>query len=196
LARVETRIPRRLPTIPTAAVGDGATQPETGSEDALLDEASLDELFGGDEIDQGERASLDAEVDWEELYAPEIHYLRFCYFDGVKWWDDWQVKGENPLPQLVMVTIGFESHPPCGEEFGQDETNVKFCECLNREPSDCEPLASDQFSTIVRVTHADPLFRSRVTREGQDLVEKVVKDGAGGSGSESGGGGSGQEGGQ
>ena len=91
--------------------------------------------FGGGNSLEEDNA-LETEVNWQELYSQEIRYLRFCYYDGLTWWDDWHVSGENPLPQLVLATIGFEAHPPCGEEFGQDEDNVEFCECLNRDPPD------------------------------------------------------------
>jgi hypothetical protein len=84
------------------------------------------------------------------------------------------VAGENPLPQLVMVTIGFEMHPPFESEFGErDEEAEKFCTCMNREPMDCEPLPLDQMATTVRVTQADTFFRSRITRETQSLLEQV-----------------------
>ena len=94
------------------------------------------------------------------------------------------MSGENPLPQLVQVTIGFEMHPPCGEDFGQDKTNEEFCECLNKDPVDCEPLPKDQYSTVVRVTGADPLFRSRVSRESQSVIDQMAKDKTGDQGGE------------
>ena len=61
------------------------------------------------------------------------------------------------------------------EEFGleEDEVNEEFCECLNEEQIECEPLGLDQFSAVVRVPQADPLFRSRVSRETKSLIEEV-----------------------
>lgn len=172
LARVEVLIPRAV--APGASKTSQSAQPAEGSADGAAppEEVILEELFADGAED--EDASLGPDINWEELYAPEIRFLRFCYYDGYKWWDDWQVVGENPLPQLVQVTIGFEMHPPCGEEFGQDKTNEEFCECLNKDPVDCEPLPKDQFSTIVRVTGADPLFRSRVSRESQSVIEQMA----------------------
>ncbi len=170
LARVETLVPRAIPTsLAAKALEKKETEATEGEEPVPFNPQEFVE-----EESEEEQRALELDIDWEELYAPEVHYLRFCYFDGYKWWDDWQVPGENPLPQLVMVTIGFDSHPPCGEEFGQDETNEEFCECLNRDPVDCLPLTPDQFSTVVRVTGADPVFRSRVGRESQAFVEDML----------------------
>ena len=174
LARVETRIPRA--ETPRAANKADERVLTTDEEGRIgVDENLLDSMLGGFGEGNGDGGSLETDVNWEELYSQEIRYLRFCYYDGASWWDDWHVTGENPLPQLVLVTIGFEAHPACGEEPGRDEDNEKFCECLNRDPPDCHPLPPDQLSTIVRVTPSDPLFRSRVAREGQALAEKVTK---------------------
>ncbi len=173
LARVEVLIPR--------AENPGfsrSNQPDPSAEGSTEGAAPpadviLDELFSEDGTDEGD-VSLGPDINWEELYAPEIRFIRFCYYDGYKWWDDWQVTGENPLPQLVQITIGFEGHPPCGEEFGQDKINEEFCECLNKDPVDCEALPKDQYSTIVRVAGADPLFRSRISRESQSVIEQMA----------------------
>jgi len=180
LARVETLTPRALPPgLPQPADPSLVQRDETGK--ISLDQGLLDSMFGTRGDKTGAGTSLETEVNWQELYSQEIRYLRFCYYDGKSWWDDWHVSGDNPLPQLVLITIGLEPHPPCGSELGQDEDNVKFCECLNRDPPDCKPLPPDQFSTIVRLTSADPLFRSRVSREGQNLVAQTLKgdDGSG-----------------
>ncbi len=71
-----------------------------------------------------------------------------------------------------MVTLGFEGHAPFGEELGREE-NEEFCECLNEDPVDCEPLPYDQYSRVVRVSQADPLFRSRISRETQSFMEEL-----------------------
>lgn len=146
-----------------AAGGDAGDEAGDG---AFLDD---DEYFG----DEDENSGSDPvdEINWEELYAPEIKHLRFCYFDGRNWWNDWNVQGENPLPQAVMIVIGFEGHPPFGEEEGTSE-DLEFCECMNAEETiECEELDDDQIATVVRVPQADPLFRSRVQRETQALTE-------------------------
>lgn len=152
LFRVERLIPRRV----SAPTDPGATS---------VDDRRLDESE-----DRGD-VSLGPDIEWESLYAPEIRYLRFCYFDGHTWWDTWAVSGDNPLPQLVQVTIGTDTRPPLDEEAGRDEINEEFCECLNEDPVDCERLGRDQLSIVVRVSQADPTFGSRWTREIQGLVD-------------------------
>ncbi|MHC4698262.1 MAG: PulJ/GspJ family protein [Planctomycetota bacterium] len=174
LARVEISRPRP----DSAQTGEAFEDEERlvgGGEDVdVIAEALLDEEFLSDE-EKDEDADLGPDIDWEELYAPEILYLRFCYFDGNTWWDDWDITGENPLPQLVMVTVGFEGRAPFGEEFGRN-ANEEFCTCLGEDPVDCEPLPPDQYTMVVRVPQADPLFRSRISREAQAAVERMQEE--------------------
>ena len=175
LARVEHLIPR-----PDSAETGEAFEDERESfvepveelvQEETFDDRFFDELYE-EEADGG--ISLGPEIRWDELYAQEIKHLRFCYYDGYKWWDDWDIVGENPLPQLVLVTVGFEERPPFGEESGLDcEEAEEFCTCLNNDPVDCLPLPEDQLMTVVRVPQADPFFRSRVTRETQALIQGV-----------------------
>jgi|GEM_PF-1321701 len=188
LGRVESRVPRPEGLVFGDALGervdDRSPQNENGEspdnnegnafEEKVDDPASkalLDALFGDEDKSGGVGAA--AEINWEELYAPEIKYLRFCYFDGSKWWDTWNVQGENPLPQMVQVTIGFEGEAPFGKEFESKE-NDEFCTCLNKDPVDCERLRPSQQTRVVRLVQADPLFRSRITREGQAFMDKML----------------------
>lgn len=173
LARVATKVPRPDSAL-ARATADPSEESEETAPDVALDESFFAELFAGEDAD-GSKASLGPDVNWEELYAPEIRYIRFCYYDGRTWWDKWHVIGENALPQMVQVTIGYSEHRPFEEAAGQDEINEEFCECLNEDPPDCLPLARDEYSTVVRLTHADPLFRSRVNREGQAMIERIGK---------------------
>lgn len=194
LARIESKVPRPESALALASAeeeenAEGEEGGETGEEgespgeeeEGLMEGDSLalgdtffDELFAQEEnADDG--ASLEADINWEELYAPEVHYVRFCYFDGATWWDKWHVIGENALPQLVQITIGFSDRPPLDDSFGEDEINEEFCECLNEDPVDCLPLGRDEYATVVRLMQADPLFRSRVVRQGQDLIEKSAQ---------------------
>ena len=168
LARNEIPIPRPLPVNKIDEFED-----EVGAEQE--DEFPVDGEFSAGAEESGD-VGLGPDINWDELYAPEIRYLRFCYFDGFKWWDSWSVTGESPLPQLVQVTIGYEGHPAFGEEFGIGLVNEEFCTCLNEDPVDCLPLASDQYAMVVRVPQADPLFRSRINRETQALMEAVSDD--------------------
>jgi hypothetical protein len=97
LARIEVSVPRPLPVLAVKELGDGegtddAEGEEIGVEDEQFegdpfedelfeDESFEDELFedefAGDDEDEGD-ASLTPDINWEELYAPEIRYLRFC----------------------------------------------------------------------------------------------------------------------
>lgn len=176
LARIEKLIPRAVSASLSKATQAVPAEGEPVDQTPLGEEPQTPRLPAdfSNENGSGKDRKLGSDIAWEELYAPSIRYLRFCYHDGSKWWDDWQITGENPLPQLVMVTIGFVGHPPFGEEFGQDKPNEEFCECLNKEPVDCERLTTEQFSTVVRVNGADPLFRSRVSREGQAFVQDLI----------------------
>jgi hypothetical protein len=176
LARIEKLIPRAVATSSaerSAQEQQQQQQAEAAPKEEEPQTPQFPEDFSNDN-GSGKDRKLGSDIAWEELYAPSVRYLRFCYHDGSKWWDDWQITGENPLPQLVMVTIGFDGHAPCGEEFGQDKSNEEFCTCLNEDPVECEPLTVDQFSTVVRVGGADPLFRSRVSREGQAFVQDLI----------------------
>lgn len=172
LERVEILIPRP-DSAETGEAREDEEQIVGGAEGDAQLEAQLGEAEFADDLEPG-GAQMEPRIEWEQLYAPEIRYLRFCYYDGRTWWDDWDVNGENPLPQLVMVTTGFYGRAPFEARGGRDEYNEEFCECLNRDPPDCEPLPDNYFSTIVRVTQADPLFRSRITRETQAVMEELT----------------------
>ncbi len=167
LARVEITVPRP-DSAETGEAFEGESGQTTDGEESSWD--AFEEALLTDDESGGIEAVED--INWQELYSTDVRYLRFCYFDGNTWWDEWDVPGENALPQMVMVTLGFSGQPPCGEEFGQTP-NEEFCECLNRDPMDCERLPLDQYTRVVRVTQADPLFRSRVTREGQELAQTL-----------------------
>jgi type II secretory pathway pseudopilin PulG len=187
LARVEVPVPRPLPPQPKDS--DEADEENDENEDPQTSEDDPNSApggrsgsgFGADESEadvESEGTSgegLGPQIQWDELYAPEIRYMRFCYYDGAKWWDTWQVAGESPLPQLVMVTIGYEPVPPFGfRELVESEINEEYCTCLNEDPVDCEPLAQDQYTLVIRVPQADPLFRSRITRESQGMIEEML----------------------
>ena len=183
LTRVEIRVPRPDSAETGEAfegefsAGDAADAEDDEAVDPTEEDVVLEALEEAVMEDEEESTGtgLASEINWEELYSTEIKYVRFCYFDGNKWWDSWDVPGEDPLPQLVMVTVGFTGCAPFGEELGQTP-NEEFCECLGRDPVDCDPLPPDMYSMTVRVVQSDPMFRSRITREGQALVEDLVSE--------------------
>jgi prepilin-type N-terminal cleavage/methylation domain-containing protein len=95
----------------------------------------------------------------EELYAPEIKFIEFKYFDGATWWKDWEITQGNGLPQIVRITVGFKPVMPRDEE-----TNLIKDDFL-RDESELVPLAPDRFAVFVRLTQADTFFGSRLSRE-------------------------------
>jgi len=108
--------------------------------------------------EDGEAIAEDAAQAFKrELYAPEIKYLKFYYFDGATWWKDWNVAA---LPQMVRITIGFIPGVPPQEE----ELEIVEDDFLEN-PDEIDPLPADQYSVIVRVAQADVFFGSRITRE-------------------------------
>ncbi len=131
-----------------------------------FDEKEFDELVD-EEI--GELTTVK-----EELYAPEIKYLRFHYFDGARWWPDWQLEGANSLPQIVRITVGFEPHPPPDDEFAEEEEDL-FLE----DPQEQDPLPPGEYTTFVRILQSDIFFGSRITRTAQDIAEKAMEEAEG-----------------
>ena len=174
LARVEIPVPR----------------PDSFENGKAFERAGLDvgDLVAGEEgrdtVDQEEDVfapldedlapNLETDVRWDELYAREIRYLRFCYYDGHSWWNEWDIAGENPLPQIVQVTIGFLPRPGYGDEISISQEEEEFCSCLNDDNLDeCEPMPADTHTILVRVPQADTLFRSRIARESQALLQDL-----------------------
>ncbi len=103
----------------------------------------------------------------EELYAPEIKYIEFLYYDGATWWDKWELSQRNSLPQMIRITIGFVPEIP-------DEQDVKLIDDnFLRDESEREPLAADRYTMLVRSPQADIFFGSRITREASALSESA-----------------------
>jgi len=108
-----------------------------------------------------------------DLWSHELGYLEFRYFDGVEWSTTWEVTGGNPLPQLVQITIGFDS---ITKEEWEDQD-------LHTYPIDRFPLGPDvpypdRYATIVRLPAADQTFASRLHRL-SDEVKEVYQFNAG-----------------
>lgn len=155
--------------------GLGGEQDGEGGEGEDLDAPTEEDL--DPEMETADPADPLSQIHWEELYAPEIRYMRLCYYDGNKWWNDWDIQGERPLPQLIQVTVGFEPHAPYGQKLGLDEAEEeivdRICDCMNEDPTDCEPLPEDQYTMTIRLEQADMFFRSRITRESQALMKEL-----------------------
>jgi type II secretory pathway pseudopilin PulG len=119
-----------------------------------------DLVIEGEEAQQvaetGEEAALAVK---EELYAPEIKYLEFLYFDGARWWDEWRLMGPNSLPAMIRITIGFVPELPPDEQFDLEDD-----ETLNN-PDLLEPLPPDRYTMLVRLRQSDVFSRQRLMRE-------------------------------
>ena len=109
------------------------------------------------EDETGEDAALAIK---EELYAPEIRFLEFKYFDGAKWWDKWELAQANSVPQMVQVTIGF-----IPEEYEEEDDLDLVEDDFLQDEEELDPLPEDRYSILVRLKQADVFFGSRVSRE-------------------------------
>lgn len=101
-----------------------------------------------------------------DLWAPELGYLEFRYFDGVEWSTSWNVAEGNPLPQLIQITVGFDSLTRDALE-DQD---------LQTYPLDQYPLGPDvpninHYCLMVRLPAADAMFTSRMQNMNTQLEE-------------------------
>lgn len=143
-----------------------------GVDDGLSDDTSDNTTNDpGAESDIGitEEDQLTDEPLKEELYAPDIKFLKFHYFDGNTWWADWRLSGANNMPQVVRITIGFEPQPYFGDD-SEDEVDL-FLE----NPEEQDPLPLDQYTTFVRLMEADQFFGSRLTRTAASMSDMQEK---------------------
>jgi type II secretory pathway pseudopilin PulG len=101
-----------------------------------------------------------------DLWSHELGYLEFRYFDGVDWSTTWQVTEGNPLPQLVQVTIGFDSIT--NEELEDQDLHAYP---LDRFPLGPDVPNPDRYATIVRLPAADQTFSSRLHRLSDQVKE-------------------------
>lgn len=109
-----------------------------------------------------------------DLWSHELGYLEFRYFDGVEWDVKWDVTQGNSLPQLVQVTVGFES-------ITDDELNDGDLDEFSIEeyPLGVPIEHADRASIIVRIPAADRFFGSRFQRVGQQLADQFDVEGGG-----------------
>lgn len=110
-----------------------------------------------------------------DLWAAEIGYIEFRYFDGVEWDTKWDVTNGNSLPQLVMVTIGFR--PLTTPEL--EDSDLKEYPIHDYPLGDDQPH-SDRYSVIVRIPAADKFYGSRIERAGTKMAEQFGVEGLAG----------------
>ena len=102
-----------------------------------------------------------------DLWAPELGYLEFRYFDGVEWSTSWNVTEGNALPQLIQITVGFDS-------LTRDDLADQD---IQTYPLDQLPLGPDvpninHYSAMVRLPAADAMFTSRIKNMSQQMGEQ------------------------
>jgi hypothetical protein len=104
-----------------------------------------------------------------DLWSPELGYLEFRYFDGVEWDTVWDVTKGNSLPQLIQVTVGFES---CTDDELEDRDLDEYP--LIDYPYGDDREHTDRYSIIVRIPAADKFFSSRVNKQlGKGLADQL-----------------------
>jgi hypothetical protein len=120
--------------------------------------------------DDGEEQRIAGPQAEGELYAPEIKYVRFQYFDGAEWRDTWQVadeeggvdmgqaaasgQGTYALPQAVMITLGQEPLKRTADEL--ERVGLQESEAEEEEEEQDWEYHPDRFTIIVHLTQADP----------------------------------------
>ena len=125
-----------------------------------------------------------------DLFAPELKYLRFRFYAGRDWWDDWQLgqgstatpapkgvgtAGANQLPLAVEVTLG-------STELSQEQ-DKKFdlSDDPGLEPSVPEPYSSSAFTCVFRLPQADETLIGPGGSKALDLSTRRGGSGMGGS---------------
>ena len=124
---------------------------------AVVVAGDVDNVEVGDEDEDVERSFK------LQLYAPEIKYLEFRYFDGALWHKDWAITQGNPLPQMIRVTLGYQTQMPEDMEVGFEEEDFEF------EEDEIFPRRS--YTAYIRLIQADTFFGSRITRAASDLAK-------------------------
>lgn len=111
-----------------------------------------------------------------KLIATEIKYLRFSFYDGADWVDQWtgMDKQGNTLPQAVRITIGREK---LTEQERQLEQSV-MGQLDEEKRQEIEYEHGDRMSMIVRLPQADRSMNSRLANIKQQFgsMESELRD--------------------
>lgn len=113
-----------------------------------------------------------------DLLSPELKYLRFRYFDGVDWLDQWDIGNDvegklgNSMPQAVEITVGYSEVPPPKEEEKQDQKTEGFTES-QLAPAAADAYTPDAYKVVVRLPQADVFFGSRMMRAQRNLRQNM-----------------------
>jgi prepilin-type N-terminal cleavage/methylation domain-containing protein len=99
------------------------------------------------------------------VWAEQIQYLGFRYFDGVDWVTTWTGGPGNSLPQAVKIMVGLD--PVTDAELEAEEEREK-AEMLG-ETVEEPPLPAGRYAMVVRLRQADTFLGSRLVRAQQVL---------------------------
>ena len=105
-----------------------------------------------------------------DLWAPELGYLEFRYFDGVDWATEWNLTSGNALPQMILITIGFDSIT--AKEWGNGDLGDD-AQALAQNPLDDPTPQPNRYMQLVRLPAADQFFGSRVQHVGQSTAQQM-----------------------
>ncbi len=103
-----------------------------------------------------------------DLWSPELGYLEFRYFDGVEWSTTWEVSQGNPLPQMVQITVGFDS---ILNDDLEDQDLERYPISNDQFPLGPDEFNPNRYSKMVRLRSADPMFTSRLYKLGDEVQE-------------------------
>jgi hypothetical protein len=138
----------------------------------VVNDSATPSMENGESTDDSHLAGPQPEG---ELYAPEIKFLEFAYFDGAQWRDRWQFQADgssgsssssgtksglgpmesgSPLPQAVRVTIGKVRVDPDNEMF-----DLTKWDDLEAHPEQ-KPYYPDRFTIVVPLMGADRTLMS------------------------------------
>lgn len=103
-----------------------------------------------------------------DIWSHELGYLEFRYYDGVEWDTTWDISQGNSLPQLIKITVGFDSIT----QAELDDADIE-----ERSLDDPDPYDPSRYSTIIRIPAADRFFGSRFQKVGKTLSSQLGVEG-------------------
>jgi len=126
---------------------------------------AIDPAETAEDVAEGE----DLIYERHDLWAPELGYLEFRYFDGIAWSTTWNVTEGNRLPHLIQITVGFDSLTrDDNEDIDLDEFPIE------EFPLGPEVPNINRFSTLVRVPAADEMYWARLNKIGDEVEEQFT----------------------
>ncbi|MBL8878241.1 MAG: hypothetical protein JNG88_03895 [Phycisphaerales bacterium] len=103
-----------------------------------------------------------------DIWSHELGYLEFRYYDGVEWDTTWDITQGNSLPQLIKITVGFDSIT---------QAELDDADLEERSLDDPDPYDPSRYSTIIRIPAADRFFGSRFQKVGKTMSSQLGVEG-------------------